>query len=127
VEAAIDAARQRYGTRRIIAIHTPHTYSRTSAMLEDYRGSFHQADVVVLGPIEAARERGQPATVSSDDVARRVGPTREVRVVDSSDAAISVLRELARPGDVMLVLSLGGFDKLAPRLFEALEGSHDRA
>ena len=28
---------------------------------------------------------------------------------------------ITRPGDVLLVLSLGGFDKLAPRLRDALE------
>ena len=124
VLAAIDAARQRYAERRLIAIHTPHTYSRTHTMLEDYRRSFRRADVVVLGPIEEARERGQQPTVSSDDVAKRAGPTRDVHVVRSSDEAIELLCRLARPGDVMLVLSLGGFDRLAPRLLHALEGAH---
>jgi UDP-N-acetylmuramate: L-alanyl-gamma-D-glutamyl-meso-diaminopimelate ligase len=123
VEAAIDAARQRYGQRRIVAIHTPHTYSRVHALLEDYRRSFSAADVVVLGPIEEARERGRPAIVTSQDVAGRVGPTREVHVVGSSDEAVALLLELARPDDVMLVLSLGGFDKLAQRLLAALETS----
>jgi UDP-N-acetylmuramate-alanine ligase len=83
--------------------------------------------VVVLGPIEAARERDRQATVSSDDVAQRVGPTRDVHVVGSSGAAIALLTEVARPDDVMLVLSLGGFDKLAPRLLQALDVSHDHA
>ena len=121
VAAAIAAARRRYGERRIVAIHTPHTYSRTLTLLEEYRASFKLADTVVLGPVEAARERGQPATVSSHDVAARVEPTRDVHVVASSDEAIALLTELARRDDVMLVLSLGGFDKLAPRLHDALE------
>ncbi len=126
VEAAIAAARQRYGSRRLVAIHTPHTYSRTQRLIEDYRRSFAHADVVVLGPVEAARERGRPATVTSHDVASRVQPTRDVHVVDSSDEAIDLLCALARPGDVMLVLSLGGFDKLAPRLRGALETTRVR-
>jgi len=126
VEAAIDAARQRYGDRRLVAIHTPHTYSRVSRLLDDYRRSFLRADTVVLGPIEEARERGQPATVTSADVAQRAGPTRDVHVVDSSDAALALLTRIASPGDVMLVLSLGGFDKLAPRLLAALEALHVR-
>jgi UDP-N-acetylmuramate--L-alanine ligase len=126
VEAAIDAARQRYGDRRLIAIHTPHTYSRVQRLLDDYRRSFARADTVVLGPIEEARERGQPATVTSNDVAERAGPTRDIHVVDSSDAALGLLTRIAKPGDVMLVLSLGGFDKLAPRLLAALETSRVR-
>jgi len=121
VGAAIDAARQRYPGRRLIAIHTPHTYSRVSRLLEDYRQSFAGADVVIIGPIEEARERGMPKTVSSDDVAARVRPTRDVHVVASSTEAVDLITRIASPGDVLLVLSLGGFDRLAPRLFGALE------
>jgi UDP-N-acetylmuramate: L-alanyl-gamma-D-glutamyl-meso-diaminopimelate ligase len=121
VGAAIDAARQRYPGRRLIAIHTPHTYSRVSRLLEDYRRSFTGADVVIIGPIEEARERGMPKTVSSQDVADRAGAAHAVHVVDSSDEGVELVMRLVRPADVLLVLSLGGFDKLAPRLRDALE------
>jgi UDP-N-acetylmuramate--L-alanine ligase len=121
VAAAIDAARQRYPGRRLIAIHTPHTYSRVTRLLEDYRRSFTGADVVIVGPIEEARERGMPKTVSSEDVAARAGLTAEVHVVASSADAVDLITRITRPGDVLLVLSLGGFDRLAPRLFGALE------
>lgn len=121
VSAAIDAARQRFGHRRLVAIHTPHTYSRTRTLLESYRESFGRADVVVIGPIEEARERGQTPSVRSEDVAERAGPTNDVHVVGSSEDAIALLCRIARDDDVMLVLSLGGFDKLAPRLQAALE------
>ena len=117
--AAINAARARFGGARIIAVHTPHTYSRTRALLEDYRRSFAEADIVVLGPVEAARERGQAATVSSADVAARV-TGREVHLVESSDEGVELLLQLARPGDVIVVLSLGGFDKIARRVHAAL-------
>jgi UDP-N-acetylmuramate: L-alanyl-gamma-D-glutamyl-meso-diaminopimelate ligase len=121
VEVTIAAARQRYSGRRIVAIHTPHTYSRTRTLLGEYAHSFSGADVVVLGPIEEARERGAAATVSSHDVAAQVGDTRTVHVVASSAEAIELLTRDARPGDVLLVLSLGGFDKIAQRLVAALE------
>jgi UDP-N-acetylmuramate-alanine ligase len=62
-----------------------------------------------------------PRTVSSQDVADRAGPAHAVHVVESSDAVIDLVRRIGRPGDVVLVLSLGGFDKLAPRLRDALE------
>jgi len=118
--AAIDAARARYGEARLIAIHTPHTYSRTRTLLEDYRRSFEKADIVVLGPIEAARERHQPATVSSADVGSRISG-REVHLVADSAEGVELVCRMARPGDVVLVLSLGGFDKIARRIHHALE------
>ncbi len=123
VEVTIAAARERYPGRRIVAIHTPHTYSRTRTLLDDYAHSFTGADVVVLGPIEEARERGMEATVSSHDVAARAGDARPVHVVASSADAVELVTSLARPGDVLLVLSLGGFDKIAQRLVTALEVS----
>jgi UDP-N-acetylmuramate--L-alanine ligase len=123
VEVTIAAARQRYAGRRLVAIHTPHTYSRTRTLLDDYAHSFTGADVVVLGPIEMARERGMAATVSSHDVAARVGNDTPVHVVESSAEAIDLLAGIARPADVLLVLSLGGFDKIALRLVAALEAS----
>jgi UDP-N-acetylmuramate: L-alanyl-gamma-D-glutamyl-meso-diaminopimelate ligase len=123
VEVTIAAARDRYPGRRLIAIHTPHTYSRTRTLLADYEHSFSGADVVVLGPIESARERGMEATVSSHDVASRVGAAVPVHVVDSSAEAIGLLARISRPGDVLLVLSLGGFDTIALRLVAALEAA----
>ena len=125
VWAAINAARARYGRARIIAVHTPHTYSRTLTLLEDYRHSFEDADVVVLGPIEAARERHLPVTVTSADVAARV-TGRDVLLVDSSEEGVALLAAMARPGDVVLVLSLGGFDKIARRVHQALQELHGR-
>ncbi len=123
VEVTIAAAVRRYPGRRIVAVHTPHTYSRTRTLLADYAHAFTGATVVVLGPIETARERGMEATVSSSDVAAQVGDGMDVHVVESSRAAIDLLEHIALPGDVLLVLSLGGFDKLAVRLVAALEVS----
>lgn len=123
VEVTIAAARQRYPGRRIIAVHTPHTYSRTRVLLADYSHSFAGADVVILGPIEAARERGMEMTVSSRDVADRVGDEVPVSLVESSSAAIELIQGISRPGDVIVVLSLGGFDRIAPRLVSVLEAA----
>lgn len=123
VEATIEAARVRYPGRRIVAIHTPHTYSRTLTLLEDYAHSFTGAGLVILGPIEAARERGMAVGVTSHDVAARAAVSAPAHVVDSSAEAIALIQRMVRPGDVLLVLSLGGFDKIAGRLVSALEAS----
>ena len=120
--AALEAAKRRYQGRRIVAVHTPHTYSRTLALLDDYADVFVPSDVLILGPIEAARERGAPETVTSTDVARKVSHPSEVHVVGSSDEALELLESIAQPGDVDVVLSLGGFDKIAQRRLAALGG-----
>ena len=68
-----------------------------SRLLEDYRRSFVGADVVIIGPIEEARERGMPKTVSSQDVADRAGPEHAVHVVGSSDAAVDLVTRMLAP------------------------------
>lgn len=121
VAATIAAARQRYPGRRVIVVNVPHTYSRTKELLEAYRLAYAGAARVIVGPIEAARERHLVATVSSDDVAARAraGGVDAVVVPDAA-AAVAAVLDVVRPGDVVLCISLGGFDKVAQRLVEAL-------
>jgi UDP-N-acetylmuramate: L-alanyl-gamma-D-glutamyl-meso-diaminopimelate ligase len=119
--ASLAAARRRWPDRRVIAVHTPHTYSRTRALLADYADVFADADELILGPIEAARERGQEATVSSRDVRDVVSAPQAAVVVDDAGEAIAKIVSESRRDDVVVVLSLGGFDKIASRLAAALE------
>lgn len=119
-QAAIAAARQHYPGRRIVAICVPHTYSRTKSLLPNYRTALAGADVVIIGPIEAARERLLPATVTSEEVAAEVrnGGTTDVHVVADASACIDLLAKVTVSGDVVLCLSLGGFDGLAHRVLD---------
>ena len=122
--AALAAARQRYPARRIIGLHTPHTYSRTLTLLQDYAPVFADCDLAIIGPVEAARERGQPETVTNFDVAAVVTAPHDVRTVGTPEEALRLLVDECRPGDVVVTLSLGGFDKFAPRLLAALQARH---
>jgi UDP-N-acetylmuramate--L-alanine ligase len=124
VAVTVRAARARYPSSRLIVVNIPHTYSRTREFIEDYRHVFVGADLVVLGPIEAARERHLPATVSSEDVAERARATGKVIVVDSAEAAIELLLPMVTEGDVILCIALGGFDQFAKRMHAALEARH---
>jgi UDP-N-acetylmuramate--alanine ligase len=121
--AALAAARRRWPERRIVAVHTPHTYSRTRTLLADYAGVFRDADQLILGPIEAARERDQVATVSSQDVLTTVAAPEDKVVVASAEEAIDKIATESQAGDVVVILSLGGFDKIASRLAATLEAS----
>lgn len=120
VAATVAAARQRYSDSRIIAVYVPHTYSRTLTLLDDYAESFRGADTVLLGPIEPARERHLAHTVSTRDVASRIRGVADVRAVDSSDEALAMLLAQAQSGDVVLCMSVRGFDDLAKRALRAL-------
>jgi len=121
VAATVAAARQRFPEpARIIAVYVPHTYSRTLALLDDYADAFRGADVVLLGPIEPARERHLAHTVSIEDVAARVRGAGEVRIVGGGDEALLQILAEARSGDAVLCMSVRGFDDLAKRTLRAL-------
>lgn len=122
LRATIAAARQVAGAdRQLIVVHVPHTYSRTLALLPDYGDAFSGADLVVLGPIEPARERHLAGTVSSEELAAVVRGT-EVVLVGSADEAIAVVRERVRPPALVVCCSVRGFDEVASRLLAEFTG-----
>ncbi|MGC2192922.1 MAG: Mur ligase family protein [Candidatus Dormiibacterota bacterium] len=121
IRATIAGARQQFGDRvQLVMVHVPHTYSRTKALLPEYRGAFDGLDLLVLGPIEPARERHLAGTVSSADIAALVsGP--ELVEVDSAAAAIDAVVERLRQPAVVVCSSVRGFDDVAARLLRTLE------
>ena len=122
LRATIAGARQWAGEgTQLVLVHVPHTFSRTLALLPEYRDAFRGADLVVLGPIEPARERSLAHTVSSNDIARLVEGT-EVVLVGSAAEAIEVVRQRVRAPSVVVCSSVRGFDGVARRVLAALEG-----
>jgi UDP-N-acetylmuramate: L-alanyl-gamma-D-glutamyl-meso-diaminopimelate ligase len=120
VRATIAAARARYPQARVIAIYVPHTYSRTHALLDAYGDAFAGAELALIGPIEPARERHLAHTVSAGEVAARAQTHTRAEVVDSAKAAAARAAATARPGDVVLCMSVRGFDRVALKVVAAL-------
>jgi UDP-N-acetylmuramate--alanine ligase len=57
IKATIDAARQKYPGREIVAVFQPHTFSRTQTFLDEFAGSLNESDRVYLCEIfGSARE-----------------------------------------------------------------------
>ena len=46
--ATIDAARQKYPSKEIVAIFQPHTFTRTIALLDEFAEALNDADAVYL-------------------------------------------------------------------------------
>ncbi len=58
ISATIDAARQKYPDRDIVAVFQPHTFTRTVALLSEFAESLSKADSVYLSEIfTSAREK----------------------------------------------------------------------
>jgi len=120
VQAVIAAARARYPQARIFAIYVPHTYSRTRALLDAYATAFQGAALALIGPIEPARERHLADTVSADALVARLQAAVPAERADSAEQAAQRVAEAAHTGDVILCMSVRGFDGVAQKTLTAL-------
>src|SRR5437870_5049274 len=123
VRATLQAAQNRFHPGRVLACFVPHTYSRTRSLLDAYADAFSGCALVVIGPIEPARERHLAHTVSSQDLARVIRGVDDVVTVDSARSAAYKLASAARPGDVIVYMSVRGFDDVIAKTAEVLERS----
>lgn len=105
VRATLQAARERFGDRRLVVYMQPHTFSRTHALLDEWADAFDAADVVRIGAVYAAREH--ETLGMSDQVLAAAIRHRDVAPVGDVGAAAERMAALVRPGDVLLTLGAG--------------------
>ncbi len=117
IQATLAAARARYPSRRLVVVHQPHTYTRTRDLLPDFAAALAEADVVVLTPIYAARER-DTLGVSSADLAAVMRHHPAVTLVESLDEAIEYVRDVLRPGDVLITLGAGDVNQVGKQIIQ---------
>jgi len=107
IAAVLKAARQ--ATKgRVIAVHQPHRYSRLHSLFDDFCACFNEADVVGISEVFSAGEDPIEGA-SRDDLVRGLVAHghRHARVVESEDALEALVREQARPGDMVVCLGAG--------------------
>ncbi|MGR8809454.1 UDP-N-acetylmuramate--L-alanine ligase [Leuconostoc citreum] len=66
IDATLDAARQKYPNKQIIAIFQPHTYSRVIAYKDEFAKSLEAADKVYLANIFGSAREKQAAVTSAE-------------------------------------------------------------
>lgn len=123
VRETLQGLKEAYGDHRLIAVFEPRTNSsRRSIFQKDYVSAFDAAAMVVLRepvPIEgmAAEELFSSARLAEDLVKER---GLQAESYPSTDAILARLQSILREGDVVAILSNGGFDNIHTRLIEQL-------
>ena len=100
--ATIEAMRSMNYQRMVIAFQ-PHTYTRTTALFDDFVRELKKADHVVLAEIYAARERNTTG-ISSMDLAKQIPGSVYCETLPQ---VTQYLRSIAREGDVILTIGAG--------------------
>ena len=111
---ALLASVRAMGYRRIICAFQPHTYTRTSALFEDFVRELSQVDVAVLAEIYAAREQNTIGISSADLAARIPGAVFCETLPDVTE----YLLQIARPGDLVLTVGAGDIYKAGEALLK---------
>ena len=102
LKALLDMART-LDYKRVICAFQPHTYTRTYELFDDFAAVLKQPDVTLLAEIYAAREENTIG-ISSRDLAAQIPGS--IYCADLQQVT-EKLRELARPGDLILTVGAG--------------------
>ena len=125
VAAALAAARTVIGDGRIIALHQPHTYSRTQAMFREFAEVLEShADHTVVLDVYGAREDPVPG-VTGELVADAFEQSDRVAFVRDWQDAADYTASVARAGDYIITLGCGNVYLIIPQVLEALAGTTD--
>ncbi|MEJ6389093.1 UDP-N-acetylmuramate--L-alanine ligase [Gymnodinialimonas ulvae] len=121
IAAVLTAARQA-SEGRVIAVHQPHRYSRLHSLFEEFCGCFSEADVVAIGEVYAAGEDPIEGASRDDLVAGMIrhGHRHACAIMDEDDLE-RLVREEARPGDMVVCLGAGTISAWANGLPERLK------
>ena len=123
VAATLQAAREAWPGRRVVAVFQPHRYTRTRDLLDDLAMVLSAADRVIVAEVYAAGE----APISGADgraicrAMRARGSAEPVFIADVRGMA-AALRNIVTDGDLVLTLGAGDIGAEAARLPAQLRG-----
>ena len=113
IAATLEATRQRYPKRRLIAVYQPHMYSRTKTFFEQFLHAFNAADIAIISDIFPARER-DTGLVHARDLAGAIAKQPhfeqgggQVWHGGSVQDTTQLLRKTLQDGDVVLIMGAG--------------------
>ncbi|GAB2515342.1 UDP-N-acetylmuramate--L-alanine ligase [Microbacterium petrolearium] len=120
VAAALAAARTVVGDGRIIALHQPHTYSRTQLMAGEFAKVLEElADHTVVLDVYGAREDPIPG-VTGELVSGAFDDPSRVRFLADWQEAAEYTAGVAREGDYVITLGCGDVYRIIPQVLGAL-------
>ena len=122
VRETLSGLKRAYPGKRLIAVFEPRTNtSRRSFFQQDYIESFLDAELsLIREPMARADMDGDDCFSSArlaSDLRQR---NRQAFAYNSTDAILTHLDNVTHPGDVIAILSNGGFDNIHERLLSLL-------
>jgi UDP-N-acetylmuramate: L-alanyl-gamma-D-glutamyl-meso-diaminopimelate ligase len=123
VKETLSAVREAYPGRRLWAIFEPRSNtSRRNIFEREFAQTLALADRIVVAGLYQPEKVPEPERLSTQkivDTVNGAGPQRAV-VIEKADAIVSYLGSNAVAGDIVIVMSNGGFDGVQDKILQAL-------
>lgn len=107
IRATLAAAKDGWG-RRVVVVFQPHRYTRTRDLFAEFCTAFYQADSLLVLDVYPA---GEPPIEGVNAQALVAGVRehghRDAVWIESRDAAVERLAQIAQPGDMVITLGAG--------------------
>jgi UDP-N-acetylmuramate--alanine ligase len=113
-----------YPKRRLIVSFMSHTYTRTSALLDEFSACFNDADILYLHKIYASARENYKGGVNGRTLYEKTSVIRadagkgQTYYVDETDDAFHPLCETLKNGDIFVTLGAGNNWPLGVKLFK---------
>jgi UDP-N-acetylmuramate--alanine ligase len=119
IKVTLQAAKESWPDRRKVVVFQPHRYTRTKALFNDFTRSFYQSDVLVVLPVYAAGEK-KIEGVESDLMCEEIRAHGHKLVIckKSIKGAVSHLKNVLKPGDILLTLGAGNVWKVGEEILK---------
>ncbi len=122
VRETLRGLKEAYPDHRLIAVFEPRTNtSRRAIFQKDYSAAFAAADIALIREVAGDKPVDAGDRFSSRRLAEDLKALgQEAVAFAQTDLIIDHIRTVGRPGDIVAILSNGGFDNIHERLLEAL-------
>ena len=116
IAATLQAARQGFPDKRIVAAFQPHRYTRTKTLLEEFGRAFFDADAVLITDIYPAGEPPIPGITGLTLVeSLQAHGQREVHYVAKVEDLPQILQDFTHDGDLVLTFGAGNITQVGPQ------------
>jgi UDP-N-acetylmuramate: L-alanyl-gamma-D-glutamyl-meso-diaminopimelate ligase len=126
VRETIEAVKSAYRGHKVWAVFEPRSNTSKRSIFEhEFAEALAIADQVVLANVYQPEKVPESERLSVEKVARlinRRSTSPRAQVIGGAAAIASQLADAAEPGDVVLVMSNGGFDSVHEKILQALAG-----
>ncbi len=129
IEQTLRALRSRYPSARLWAVLEPRSNTmRRNVLQEALAGSLSLADEVIIANVFKSEAIPEAERLDLDQVAAEIQKRgRIVKVMPDADAIVAAIAPQLRSGDVVAILSNGGFGGIYEKLPERLRKLGARA